>query len=61
MHIYYLEVMNMKIELNQREVMVLLECLIQGIAFDDTAIDIGLLYNKVLKQTNINEYGKIYL
>lgn len=51
----------MKIELNQREVMVLLECLIQGIAFDDTAIDIGLLYNKVLKQTNINEYGKIYL
>lgn len=61
MHIYYLEVINMKIELNQREVILLLDCLIQEIAFEDTAIDIGLLYNKVLEQTDINGYENIYL
>lgn len=51
----------MKIELNQREVILLLDCLIQEIAFEDTAIDIGLLYNKVLEQTDINGYENIYL
>ena len=61
MHIYYLEVINMKIELNQREVILLLDCLIQEIAFEDTGIDIGLLYNKVLEQTDINGYENIYL
>lgn len=51
----------MKIELSKREVIVLLDRLIQGIAFDNTAIDMAKLYNKVLKQTDIKEYEKLYL
>ena len=50
----------MQIELNKREVIVLLDSLIQGIVFDNTAIDIAKLYNKILKQTDIRGYEKLY-
>lgn len=50
----------MQIELNKREVIVLLESLIQGIIFDNTTIDMAKLYNKILKQTDIREYEKLY-
>ena len=50
----------MQIELNKREVIVLLDSLIQGIIFDNTAIDMAKLYNKILKQTDTREYEKLY-
>lgn len=49
----------MQIELNKREVIVLLDSLIQGIIFDNTAIDMAKLYNKILKQTDIREYENL--
>lgn len=50
----------MKKGMDNKDKILLVDILMQGITFNDTEIDIGLLYNDVLKQANINECDNIY-
>ena len=49
----------MTISLNEKEIRVLLDALLENIAFDNDADDIKELYNKVLSETNTEGYEKI--
>lgn len=61
MHIYYAEVINVKFELTKKDTIVLLDSLIQTMVFEDSTKEVAILYNKILKQTDIYGYEKIYL
>lgn len=61
MHIYYVEVINVKFELTKKDTIVLLDSLIQTMVFEDSTKEVAMLYNKILEQTDINGYEKIYL
>lgn len=49
----------MKIELEKEEVSVLLNALIENIAFDNDADEIKKLYNNIIEQVDIEGYDKI--
>lgn len=46
----------MEIKLNERELMVVLDALVEALAFDNDADDIRDVYNRIIKQTNIDKY-----
>lgn len=46
----------MEIKLNERELMVVLDSLVEALAFDNDADDIRDVYNRIIKQTNIDKY-----
>ena len=46
----------MEIKLNERELMVVLDSLVEALAFDNDADDISDVYNRIIKQTNIDKY-----
>ncbi len=46
----------MEIKLNERELMVVLDSLVEALAFDNDADDIIDVYNRIIKQTNIDKY-----
>ena len=49
----------MTIDLSKDEVNVLLDALLQNLAFDNSANEIKDLYNKVLKETKIKGFEEI--
>ncbi len=49
----------MTISLNEQEAKVLLDALLENIAFDNDAEEIKDLYNKILSETNTEGYEKI--
>ena len=49
----------MEIKLDKKEVMLVLDSLVEALAFDNNADDIKEVYNKILKQTNMDEYEMI--
>ena len=49
----------MDINLSKDEIIVVLDALVEGIAFDKNADDIKEVYNKIVKQTNMDEYEMI--
>lgn len=51
----------MKFELTKKDTIVLLDSLIQTMVFEDSTKEVAMLYNKILEQTDINGYEKIYL
>ena len=46
----------MEIKLNERELMVVLDSLVEALTFDNDADDIRDVYNRIIKQTNIDKY-----
>lgn len=46
----------MEIKLNERELMVVLDALVEALAFDNDADDIRDVYNRIIKQANIDKY-----
>lgn len=46
----------MDINLNKDEIIVVLDALVEGIAFDKNADDIKAVYNKIIKQAHMDEY-----
>lgn len=46
----------MEIKLNEEELMIVLDALVEALAFDNDADDIRDVYNKIIKQTNIDKY-----
>lgn len=46
----------MEIKLNEKELMIVLDALVEALAFDNDADDIRDVYNKIIKQTNIDKY-----
>ena len=56
-YIYRGEIMT--IDLSKDEVNVLLDALLQNLAFDNSANEIKDLYNKVLKETKIKGFEEI--
>lgn len=46
----------MDINLSKEEIMILLDSLVEALAFDNNADDIKEVYNKIVKQANMNEY-----
>lgn len=46
----------MEIKLSEKELMVVLDALVESLAFDNDADDIRDVYNKIIKQTNIDKY-----
>ena len=49
----------MEIKLDKKEVMLVLDSLVESLAFDNNADDIKEVYNKIVKQTNMDEYEMI--
>ncbi|MBX9136908.1 MULTISPECIES: hypothetical protein [unclassified Clostridium] len=49
----------MEIKLDKKEVMLVLDSLVEALAFDNNADDIKEVYNKIVKQTNMDEYEMI--
>ena len=46
----------MDINLSKDEIIVVLDALVEGIAFDKNADDIKEVYNKIVKQAHMEEY-----
>ena len=46
----------MNIKLDEKEIMVVLDALVEALAFDNNADDIKVVYNKIVKQTNMDKY-----
>jgi len=46
----------MDIKLNEKEVIIILDALVEALAFDNNADDIKVVYNKIVKQTNMDKY-----
>lgn len=46
----------MEIKLNEKELMIVLDALVEALAFDNDADDIRDVYNRIIKQTNIDKY-----
>lgn len=46
----------MEINLSKKEIMVVLDALVEAVAFDNNADDIKEVYNNIVKQANMNEY-----
>ena len=46
----------MDINLSKDEIIVVLDALVEGIAFDKNADDIKKVYNKIVKQAYMEEY-----
>lgn len=46
----------MEIKLNEEELMIVLDALVEALAFDNDADDIRDVYNRIIKQTNIDKY-----
>ena len=46
----------MDIKLDEKEVIVILDALVEALAFDNNADDIKVVYNKIVKQTNMDKY-----
>lgn len=46
----------MEIKLNEKELMIVLDSLVEALAFDNDADDIRDVYNRIIKQTNIDKY-----
>ena len=49
----------MEIKLDKKEVMLVLDALVEALAFDNNSDDIKEVYNKIVKQTNMDEYEMI--
>lgn len=49
----------MEIKLDKKEVVLVLDALVEALAFDNNADDIKEVYNKIVKQTNMDEYEMI--
>ena len=49
----------MNIKLDEKEIMVVLDALVEELAFDNNADDIKVVYNKIVKQTNMDKYGML--
>ena len=49
----------MTLELNENEARILLDALIENIAFDNDADDIKELYNKIVSEVDIDGYERI--
>ncbi|WP_195988600.1 hypothetical protein [Clostridium sp. D53t1_180928_C8] len=49
----------MEIKLDKKEVVLVLDALVETLAFDNNADDIKEVYNKIVKQTNMDEYEMI--
>ena len=46
----------MEIKLNEKELMIVLDSLVEALAFDNDVDDIRDVYNRIIKQTNIDKY-----
>ena len=46
----------MEIKLDKKEVMLVLDSLVEALAFDNNADDIKEVYNKIVKQAHMEEY-----
>lgn len=46
----------MDINLSKQEIMIILDSLVEALAFDNNADDIKEVYNKIVKQANMDEY-----
>lgn len=46
----------MEIKLNEKELMIVLDSLVEALTFDNDADDIRDVYNRIIKQTNIDKY-----
>lgn len=46
----------MNINLDEKEIITLLDVLVEALAFDNDADDIKIIYNKIIKQTNMDKY-----
>lgn len=46
----------MEINLDKQEIMIVLDSLVESLAFDNNAEDIKNVYNKIVKQANMDEY-----
>jgi len=46
----------MDINLDEKEIITLLDVLVEALAFDNDADDIKIIYNKIIKQTNMDKY-----
>ena len=46
----------MNINLYEKEIITLLDVLVEALAFDNDADDIKIIYNKIIKQTNMDKY-----
>ena len=46
----------MDIQLDEKEVIIILDALVEALAFDNNADDIKVFYNKIVKQTNMDKY-----
>ena len=46
----------MDIKLDEKEVIIILDALVEALAFDNNADDIKVVYNKIVKQTNMDKY-----
>lgn len=46
----------MEIKLNEKELMIVLDSLVEALAFDNDADDIRDVYNRIIKQANIDKY-----
>ena len=46
----------MNIKLDEKEIMVVLDALVEALAFDNNTDDIKVVYNKIVKQTNMDKY-----
>lgn len=46
----------MEINLSKKEIMVVLDALVEAVAFDSNADDIKEVYNNIVKQANMREY-----
>lgn len=49
----------MNIKLDEKEIMVVLDALVEALAFDNNTDDIKVVYNKIVKQTNMDKYGML--
>ncbi|MBQ5695231.1 MAG: hypothetical protein IIV48_01095 [Clostridium sp.] len=46
----------MNIDLNKKDIIIILDSLLETLAFDNNADDIKEVYNNIVKQTNMDGY-----
>ena len=49
----------MDIKLDEKEIIIILDALVEALAFDNNADDIKVVYNKIVKQTNMDKYDML--
>lgn len=46
----------MELKLDEKEIMIILDSLIENMAFNNNVDDIKYVYNKIVKQANLDKY-----